>query len=241
MMSKSCFQRSSGLCESVLQPVGRHVGLGRRVSHIDRFLLLVLTRYGHAWGSRAPSYMEPPGLLNEKPDGAIIMNFYHVAKFKPAIDVGGGMSDEWWVMVVSSDLENRRRVARILANLGLDPICAASVQQCRETLEKQGVAMIFCERDLVDGNYCDILASTTNGARKMNTRVVVMSSVPNPAEYRDAKRSGVFDVISLSGQPISIEWAIITAKREERSQAIQKQLFHSEITGKVGVEVSRVG
>jgi DNA-binding NtrC family response regulator len=132
-----------------------------------------------------------------------------------------GMTEQWAVMVVSSDLENRRALARMLVGLGFDPVSAATVKQCREVLDKQQIALIFCERHFADGNYQDILKATICGSQKKNPRVILMSSLMKPEEYQQARQSGLFDIIGLPCRPTNVEWAIILAKRDERNLAKQ--------------------
>lgn len=128
------------------------------------------------------------------------------------------MTDQWLMMVVSSDLEARRNVTRVLISQGFDPISAASVRECREVLDKQEVALIFCDHNLCDGDYRDVLAATLYRPHKNKTRVVLISSQTNPESYQEAKRAGVFDIISLPCRPTNLEWAVILAKRDERSR-----------------------
>ena len=134
------------------------------------------------------------------------------------------MTEQWPIVVVSPDLESRRSIARVLSAQGFDPTCIGTVRECREILEKQEVAMIFCDRDLSDGDYRDILASTLCSPQKKPVRVVLMSRLKRPEEYEEAKRSGVFDIIGVPCRPTNIEWTIILAKRDERNRA--KQLLN---------------
>jgi len=127
------------------------------------------------------------------------------------------MSEQWPIMVVSSDLEDRRSVVRMLTSQGFEPISAASVGECREVLDKQEVGVIFCNGQLVDGDYRDVLASAVYSARS-KARVVLISPQMKPEDYQEAKRAGVFDVISLPCRPTNLEWAIILAKRDERNR-----------------------
>lgn len=131
------------------------------------------------------------------------------------------MMDQWMIMVVSSDLENRRNVSRILASQGFDPIGVASVRECREVLEKQDISLIFCDRRLADGDYRDVQATIQCTPRKQKPRVVVISPLMKPEEYQEAKSSGVFDIIGVPCRPTNIEWTIILAKREERNRLKQ--------------------
>jgi len=131
------------------------------------------------------------------------------------------MTDQWSVLVASSDVENRRAVTKMLVNQGFDPVSASTVKQCRRMLEKQQVALIFCERQLTDGNYQDILKCAIGDSPKKKARVILMSGLMKPEEYYQARQSGVFDIIGLPCRPTNVEWAIILAKRDERNRAKQ--------------------
>lgn len=128
------------------------------------------------------------------------------------------MNDQWPMMVVSSDLEGRRSVVRMLVSQGFEPISAASVGECREVLDKQEVGLIFCDGQLIDGDYQDILASALYAPHRSKARVVLIAPQMKPEAYQEAKRAGVFDVISLPCRSTNLEWAIILAKRDERNR-----------------------
>src|ERR1700722_5571364 len=116
--------------------------------------------------------------------------------------------DQYPVMVVSSDLENRRGVARMLRDQGFEPVSAASVNECREILDQHEMRVIFCDRDLHDGDYRDILASAFYAPQKDKAQVVLMSALMRPEDYQEARRAGIFDVVGLPCRPTNLEWAI---------------------------------
>lgn len=127
--------------------------------------------------------------------------------------------DQYPVMVVSSDLENRRNIARLLMDQGFEPASAASVNECREILEQHEIRVIFCDRDLHDGDYRDVLASAIYAPHKNKAYVVLMSALMRPEDYQEARRSGIFHVVGLPCRSTNLEWAIILAKRDERNRA----------------------
>jgi len=131
------------------------------------------------------------------------------------------MTDQWPIMVVSSNLESRRSILRILASQGFDPVSTSNVKECREVLEKQYVSLIFCDRELSDGDYRDIQAGALSAPQKQKARVVVISPLMKPEEYQEARNSGVFDIIGVPCRPTNIEWTIILAKRDERKRMKQ--------------------
>ena len=124
------------------------------------------------------------------------------------------------VVVASRDLERRQNIATILVNLGLDPICISSVAQCRELLSKEHVDVIFCDRFLADGDYCDIVTVSRFSRSQPH---LVLACHHNNADYQQATAQGVFGVITAPCRPTDVEWMLIQAKRKER------QRDHSEL------------
>lgn len=122
------------------------------------------------------------------------------------------------IFLIVPRLHHNAAVHKLLTSQGFDPICAASVRECREVLEKHEVALIFCDHNLCDGDYRDVLATALYRPHKNRARLVLISSQMSPEAYQEAKGAGVFDMISLPCRPTNLEWAIIQAKRDERSR-----------------------
>jgi DNA-binding NtrC family response regulator len=129
------------------------------------------------------------------------------------------MDLSWDILVASSDLEMRRSIVTTLRQLGADPICASTVNQCREVLARQSVRLVFCDRQFPDGCYRDLMAAVNSGPRKNKTRVVLATSFVSPGEFHEAKQLGIFDVIAspsdAGGHSTAIEWMFILAQRDD--------------------------
>jgi DNA-binding NtrC family response regulator len=124
------------------------------------------------------------------------------------------MTSWFEVLVVSSDAVLRDNLANILAALGIDAVSASTLHECGETLAQRRVALIFCDRDLADGNYQQLLKiRTASGAKP---RVVVTSRTADWGEFKEAMRHGAFDVIRVPCRRTDVEWMVIQAKRAER-------------------------
>jgi DNA-binding NtrC family response regulator len=126
------------------------------------------------------------------------------------------MITPWQIVVASSDLESRRLLMQILSRQGLDPISVSNLAECRETIEKERVGLIFADRHLADGSFRDVLELARLGTEKV--RVVVTSKHPDWDEYLEAMRLGAFDVIASPCRPTDVEWMVIQAKRDERNR-----------------------
>src|ERR1700675_600146 len=120
------------------------------------------------------------------------------------------------IVVASPDMESRRGLATILTRLGFDPICTSTVSECRVMLAKENVGLVFCNRDLADGNYRDILAASR--ATKRQPGVVLTCQHINSDEYHEAIEFGVLGVTTAPYRPTDVEWMVIQARRSEWKQ-----------------------
>ena len=121
------------------------------------------------------------------------------------------------ILIVSSELENRRALNEILHKEGHETICASRVSECLEALQTQNVFLIFCDRRLSDGNYRDVVAATRNAHQ--HAKVVVTSRLADWDEYLDALHHGAFDLIASPCQPTDVLWAIVQARREDHERS----------------------
>jgi DNA-binding NtrC family response regulator len=121
------------------------------------------------------------------------------------------------ILVVSSELENRRALNNILRNEGYGTICASRVSECKEALQTQNISLIFCDRRLSDGHYRDVVAAMRES--RHHARVIVTSRLADWDEYLDALHHGAFDLIASPCQPTDVLWAIVQARREDHQRA----------------------
>lgn len=122
-------------------------------------------------------------------------------------------SSPWEVVVVSSNLVNRQDVAGMLFRLGIDPICLSTVDQCRNLRSHKNIGLVFCDRHVKDGDYRDVLSAVGPSQTPRDAKVVMMADLDTPEEYHEARRHGLFDIISSPCRPTDIEWMVIQAKR----------------------------
>ncbi len=126
------------------------------------------------------------------------------------------MTVPWEILIVSSDLEGRRALTKILNALGIDPLCASTIDESLEILPKETIGVVFCDQYLADGSYRDLLAASHH--LKSRLRMVVTSRQGNWDEYLEAMRQGAFDLIVSPCRPTDVEWMVIQAKRDERNR-----------------------
>jgi DNA-binding NtrC family response regulator len=121
------------------------------------------------------------------------------------------------ILVVSSEIENRRALNEILRKEGHEILCASRVSECLEALQTQNISLIFCDRRLSDGNYRDVVAAARSAHQF--AKVVVTSRLADWDEYLDALHNGAFDLIASPCQPTDVLWAIVQARRETHERS----------------------
>jgi DNA-binding NtrC family response regulator len=122
-------------------------------------------------------------------------------------------------MIASSDSNQLSTLAEILKRQELEPICTLTVSECRDILSNEIVGVVFCDRNLSDGDHKDVIKA----ARSIGSiaRVVVTSRQADWDEFREAMREGAFDVIASPCRPKDVEWIIVQAKRDDQKRATQ--------------------
>jgi DNA-binding NtrC family response regulator len=121
------------------------------------------------------------------------------------------------ILVVSSEIENRRALNEILRKEGHETICASRLSECHEALQSQNISLVFCDRRVSDGGYRDVVAAVR--ATHPHAKVVVTSRLADWDEYLDALHHGAFDLIASPCQPTDVLWAIVQARRENNERA----------------------
>jgi DNA-binding NtrC family response regulator len=127
------------------------------------------------------------------------------------------MNGSLGVLVASSQLENRRALIQVLEALSADVISSSSVQQASEVLAKRPIELVFCDDELPDGSYRDLLPAARY--RQQGTRVVVMTRTGEWEEYLEAMRLGAFDFIRGPMHPTDVELVVLRAHHENDERA----------------------
>lgn len=122
------------------------------------------------------------------------------------------------VMIGPQDLASWDHLTNVLESRGLGLTRYRSVQEVRRALSGENVLVVFCENQLIDGTYEDLLMAAREV--RSRTRIVVAPSSQSQAEsrtYLRAKELGAFDVLRESYGPKDVEWVVICAIRDEES------------------------
>lgn len=123
------------------------------------------------------------------------------------------MSKPWEIVVAISDLENRRTLAKILGQFGLEAMCVSTIGQCRELLDKGEVGLVFCGQFFPDGDYRAVLTAS----RQCNEGPsVILAAARTPAMADEAIRLGAFDQVGIPLRPTDVEWTVIKARRSRQ-------------------------
>jgi DNA-binding NtrC family response regulator len=127
------------------------------------------------------------------------------------------MHIRWEAIILSSDLEWRHEVARILVENDMDYAFASSIEACKEIVARESVGLIFWDSRLPDGTFQDLLHSMWSLDRRV--KIVVISHMDDWDEHLSTARMGAFGVIPFPCQPTDIEWVLSRAMRAEHEEA----------------------
>jgi DNA-binding NtrC family response regulator len=130
------------------------------------------------------------------------------------------MYTRWEAVILSTDLEWRHGLARILSDNGIDFAFATNVADCREIVAREYVGLIFWDSHLADGSYCDLLDSVQSLDRRV--KIVVISHLDDWNRQLETARMGAFGVIPFPCQPTDVEWILSRAFRAERQEMEMK-------------------
>lgn len=114
-------------------------------------------------------------------------------------------------LVVSSELEHRRGLVRMLEGFRVNTYASASLAEAEEVLSRQGVALVFCEDRLTDGSYRDLLKILRTWERA--PRIVVTTRIGEWRDYLEALQLGAFDMIQYPYRSIDVELNVLHAMR----------------------------
>src|SRR5882724_11701946 len=106
---------------------------------------------------------------------------------------GGATVSFIQVLVVGSDVGNRTALVDILEECGLEPVIASNVKETSNILARRPTHVVFCEDNLPDGSFREILRLVK--ATRPESQVVVSSKLGGVDEYIEAMNLGAFDFI----------------------------------------------
>jgi DNA-binding NtrC family response regulator len=107
---------------------------------------------------------------------------------------GGATVSFIQVLVVGSDVGNRTALVNILEECGLEPVIASNVEEAGNILARRPTHVVFCEDNLPDGSFREILRLVR--ATRPDSQVVVSSKLGDVDQYIEAMILGAFDFIA---------------------------------------------
>src|SRR5262249_10220268 len=122
------------------------------------------------------------------------------------------MENRWDILVVSGRFENKRTLLHILYDLPVFVFTSSTVREAHEVLATRPIRLVFCEENLADGSYRNLLDSIHSA--QPSTQLVLMLSTGEWDEYLEALKLGAWDVVRCPLQATDVELALIRAARD---------------------------
>jgi phosphoserine phosphatase RsbU/P len=116
-------------------------------------------------------------------------------------------------LIISPDRAHRDLLAASCSKYGLRPICCETLGAASALLTHQGVGVVFCEDNLPDGRYAQLIHNRYGHNQKLP--VIVVSRRDDWDSYLAAMRLGAFDYVVLPPNTGEIERALSSALREQ--------------------------
>lgn len=111
------------------------------------------------------------------------------------------------VLVASADPDIGRKLGNVLSECGLDPVLTATLQEAQSLLGKPDISLVFCDAELVDGTFRELLHLT----EAANIPLVVASRVHETRQYLEVMRLGAFDFVASPYRRSEVEHIVATA------------------------------
>lgn len=121
------------------------------------------------------------------------------------------------ILVISSELRNRRALVEVLNREHWNPIYASTLNDCREFFATRDAILVFCDRQLSDGTYRDVLK--TMRSLNKNVPLVVTTRVADWDEYLEVIQQGAFDLILSPCTATDVTWVIRRAQSENKKRS----------------------
>ena len=126
--------------------------------------------------------------------------------------------------MVGSSL-NREAVVSAMTRWSIEPVCCSGVQEARQVFPRHSRSLVFCEEQLSDGSYRDLLPEL---ARDRRSQMVVISSADDLDQvHHEASELGAFETLASPCTPGDVQWVAIRAlqEAERRGRNTRRQGF----------------
>lgn len=122
------------------------------------------------------------------------------------------MVRRWDVLVVCAEIGNRNALAHLLEGMSVGVFSCSTLSQAMEVLSSHKIELVFCDVNLSDGSFRDLLHAHQLWIGRPNIVVIVHHN--EWAEHLEASQRGVFEVISSPLHPTDVEMAVIRTMRD---------------------------
>lgn len=119
------------------------------------------------------------------------------------------MADSKQALIAFCPGEDRTELANLVLGSGLEPILSPSVIEATKILTHRPMALVFCEVNLPDGSFQDILLAAK--ATVPRIPVVVICRAGDCDLYMKVLKAGAFDYIAFPYRHTEVEWIISKA------------------------------
>ena len=127
------------------------------------------------------------------------------------------MLKRWDVLVVCAEMKSRNALIRMLEGMSVGVFSCSTVNQAMEVLSSQKIELVFCDENLSDGSFRDLLRA--NQVYVGRPHIAVIAQFGKWADYMEALQLGDFEVISSALYPTDVELAVIRAMRGELGES----------------------
>jgi DNA-binding NtrC family response regulator len=117
-------------------------------------------------------------------------------------------------VVVVSTGSNRDAVKLAMNRWSIEPLFCSGIKEVGGLLPRAGRTLIFCEEQLSDGDYRDLLRDL--GRTRRALLVVISATGDLDQVYREAAALGAFEAIASPCTPADVQWIAIRALQDAR-------------------------
>ena len=130
------------------------------------------------------------------------------------------MLRRWDVLVACAEIGNRNALIRMLESMSVGVFSCSSLSQAKEVLSSRMIELVFCDENLTDGSFYDLLR--TKQVWIARPHIVVIAHFGEWERYEEASQLELFEVISSPLHPTDVEMAVIRAMRD----GVRESFFH---------------
>jgi hypothetical protein len=136
----------------------------------------------------------------------------------PESILGSLMLKRWDVLVACADMGNRNSLIRMLEGMSVGVYSCCTLSQAAEVLSSRKIELVFCDENLSDGSFRDLLRRSRLWIGTPHFVVIVQFA--ECKECMETLQVGDFEVMSTPLYPTDIELAVIRAMRNGNPESL---------------------